>query len=158
MSNVWEHLRYFSKDSKIDNWGDYDKIDSKLLYSLDDYRHELGCPVYITSGTGGVHAPGSSHPLGFAADIISPIFMKHRSLFDMYLIAEKYGFTGIGIYPKWEFNKVVCGGLHLDRRILQMQEDGTYNYRSARWIGLPRDRGHTYIALNAVNLRKYIIV
>lgn len=157
-------MRYFKPVNTVDNWGDPKKINHELLLRLDDFRHTIGCPFIITSGTGGNHLPNSQHYLGNAVDGIAIGFKG--SLLDLYFMAELFNFTGIGLYPDWQHKGKVIGGLHLDMRPLQKQEDGTFDYRSNRWLGINKTTktksGKTktelkYYAFDLKNLKKYKI-
>jgi hypothetical protein len=114
------------KHFKESEFHEPEKMNHDLLHRLDAYREYIGVPVFISSSTDGVHAKNSQHYLGNAVDII-PINPK-GSLIAQFLIAERFGFTGIGIYPDWCYNGKTLGGLHLDRR-------PENNLQAARWIG-----------------------
>jgi glycosyltransferase involved in cell wall biosynthesis len=47
----------------------------------------------------------------------------------------RFGFSGIGYYPDWEFQGIKCGGLHLDTRPLGIDSDGTLNYCTYNMAG-----------------------
>lgn len=143
--SVWERLRYFKRDSKIDNWGPRaDILDSNLLLSLDDFRHYLGLPVIVSSATGGVHVAGSVHYLGKACDIVVPDFRDHA--LDLIFAALRFRFVGLGFYPEWKFSNRVCGGLHLDMRTGD----------AARWLGVKKGAGKTgYLPLTYANLKDF---
>lgn len=88
------------------------KLHPLLLQKLKGLRYKIGKPVIITSGyrcpkynleVGGVK--NSYHLLGMAADIHVPGI----SLDNLLSIAYKFGFQGIGFYPRRNF-------LHLDIR------------------------------------------
>ncbi len=145
----WENLKYMKKD---ENWGDPSKMSSLLLYSLDALRDYAGvplllaCQAYSVSG----HSLKGEHPKGNAADIR----LAGLSALEMYLLVERFNFTGIGVYP------ISTGGafLHTDVRKLASNE------KEARWIAIPNDGSDpenkgswTYLALNAKNFKKYII-
>jgi len=159
---TWSKLRYFKKDSKTDKWGDSELIQDDLLLRLDDFRHYLGCPVYVTRGVAthghsknSYHYPkysGDGRALGACAvDIVIPDFAE--SPFDLILDATRFGFTGIGYYPHWKFRGNVVGGLHLDTRPLKWDSDSTINYSHSRWMGIPDGGGkQRYIELNFQNL------
>ena len=102
MRNIWKKLRYFSPE---ENWGDPERIHPRLLILLDSLRDYIGCPIIIHCGTQGKHAKNSYHYRGMAADCHA----EGIDLLDFYLAAERFNFTGIGIYPYWN-----NPGLHLD--------------------------------------------
>lgn len=162
---TWNKLRYFKKDSKVDQWGDTSAISDTHLLRLDDFRHWLGVPVYVLHGvkTRG-HSPSSFHyrktdkngkEIGACAtDIIIPDYDK--TPFDLVLDATRFGFTGIGYYPHWSFRGKRTGGLHVDSRPLKWDNDGTLNYSHSRWLGVLNQEGkQEYIALDFHNLVKY---
>lgn len=160
----WDQLKYFKKDSTVDKWGDPEKIDKFLLLYLDEFRDALGTPLIVTSGFR-KGDPGQ-HGLGRAVDVIAPQF--EGSLFDLYLIAERFNFSGIGVYRDWLYSGKRIGGLHLDTRMLV----GTYKkeFMSARWLSVrPGSLGtqhadeilaikQVYLPLNHENLRKEGII
>jgi len=142
-------LKYFTPTS--DNWGDASKIDAKLLRYLDQLREELNTPIVVTNA----YRPAdtaSQHSVGKAVDIVFPQWRK--GLMELFLVAERFPFTGIGIYPDWSHNHSVIGGLHLDVRDLKGTD------KSARWIGSrdPSTKKNVYIAFNIENLRAMSIL
>lgn len=126
--NQWSNLKYFKSDSTTDAWGDPKKMDSFLLLFLDEFREAVGSPLIVTSGYRG--GDPAQHGLGRAVDVVAPNWAG--SLFDLYLLAERFGFTGIGIYRDWIHNGKKLGGLHLDTRLIL----GSYNpaLKGARWL------------------------
>ncbi len=86
------------------------------------------------------------HGKGLAVDIVAPAYAGR--LMDLYLLAERAGWQGIGMYPTWSLNGKIHGGLHLDKRVGQ----------SARWMGLGSGKSQQYVALNQENLRKHGVV
>ena len=113
----WAGIRYFSPDSKIDNWGDTHQISGDLLLELDRLRQFIGVPIIITSAfrsASNGNEGGSQHNIGLAADIIAPSFKG--SLLDLYFAASRFEFRGIGVYRDWEHAGKKVGGLHVDVR------------------------------------------
>jgi len=168
MANIqtWTSLRYFKPGNTTDNWGDANAISDETLLRLDDFRHDLGCAIHVVRGVAkSGHTSKSEHYAEYdeageitkvptAVDIIVPDFQL--SPFDLVLAAEKFGFRGIGYYPHWKWQGAVVGGLHLDCRTYREQDDGTLDYRHARWMGIPGpDNTQVYIALSFENLLKY---
>lgn len=121
----WEDIKHFSPHSQIDNWRKPDSISGDLLKKLDAFRTSIGVPIFVTSGfrTGNKN---SEHSKGRAADIVAPSFQY--GLLNLYLEAERFGFTGIGIYRDWVYDGKFSQGLHLDVRPLND------TIRGARWI------------------------
>jgi hypothetical protein len=155
-AETWQRLRYFDHASGVDNWGDPGAIADELLLRLDDFRHWLGVPVIVTAGvkvTG--HASKSFHYVAngaCAVDIVIPDY--HNCMADLVLDASRFGFTGIGLYPDWQYRGEVIGGLHLDTRPLKWDSDDTRNYNQSRWMGLRGDDGKQYYTnLDFANLR-----
>lgn len=139
-------LKYF----KESEFHEPEKINHDLLYKLDAYRDYIGVSIIITSSTDGIHTPNSQHYLGNAVDIVIPD--RKGSLIAQYLIAERFNFNGIGIYPDWCYNGDVIGGFHLDVRPLA-------NNQGARWLGKKSPDGKTqYIPLSIKFLKKYKIL
>ena len=154
---TWDKLRYFKRDSKVDRWGDPDAIDDNILLRLDDFRHWIGVPVYVTAGvkTRG-HARKSYHYPengACAVDIIIPEYME--TPFDLIMDATRFGFTGIGYYPHWRWNGEQVGGLHVDVRPLKWDGDETLNYNQSRWMGVVVDGKQKYIEMDFDNILKY---
>lgn len=156
---TWKKLRYFKKNSNSDNWGDPDKISDNLLLRLDDFRHWLGIPIYVTGGVkSGGHSRKSFHYEengACAVDIVIPSY--HETSVDLILDATRFGFTGIGYYPHWKWNGEIVGGLHLDMRPLKWDEDETTNYTSSRWMGVLVGGEQVYIELDFQNIMDYAI-
>lgn len=138
------NLKYFRADSTLDNWGDPSKISPQLLLKLDKLREKLGSRLIVTSGYRSDN-PNSQHYYGHAADIMFPD--TQEDLFDLWLLAERVGFNGIGIYPHWKYQGVALGGLHVDLRL----ED-------ARWMGVMENNSQIYLPLNKFNLQRYGII
>jgi uncharacterized protein YcbK (DUF882 family) len=87
-----------------ENWGDLKAIDQKLIDYLYKYREITNVPfiihnAYATYG----HSEKSQHYRGKAVDGHS----VGLDILDAYIIAERVGFNGIGLYD-W--------GIHLDVR------------------------------------------
>lgn len=114
-----------------------------VLAELQNLANKVG-DLIVTSGlrTGD---PGQ-HGLGLAADIVVPAYAGQ--LLDLYITSERFSWKGIGVYPDWQYNGQVIGGLHLDLRAGP----------PARWMGLGRGKDNKYIALSSENLKKYGVV
>jgi hypothetical protein len=104
----WNALRYFNPR---ENWGNPDEMEVALLIRLDHLRGLTGghgihinC-AYATAG----HAPNSYHYKGMAADG----YIEDMSLLDQYLLSERVGFKGLGVYGRGVWN---TPGLHWDIR------------------------------------------
>jgi len=159
--DTWRKLRYFKPNSLTDNWGDSRAICDDLLLRLDDFRHFIGSPIIVTSGvrnskSGSYH--GSMIVDGFetgkcAVDIIVPSY--EQSPFDLVLDATRFQFHGLGFYPHWQRNGEVTGGLHLDCRLIQFDNDDTLDYKSSRWMGVMDQGKQIYVPLTFENMIKY---
>ena len=133
-ADLWREIEFFHEG---ENWGEPMKMEYELLVELDGLRRFLGKPVTIHEGyaTSG-HATNSAHYWGGAADL----HVEGLPLLDQYLAAERFRFTGIGLYPHWN-----RPGLHLDvrRRVAGDPE--------ARWW---RDAVGAYQALTGDTIRQ----
>jgi len=112
----WFSIKHFSP---LENWGDPFCMSRRLLYLLDAWRDFIECPVVVHCGFEEKgHSEKSQHYLGNAVDL----HVVGMSLLYAYLSVERFGFTGIGVYPYWS-----SPGLHLDVRPLGELVSG------ARW-------------------------
>ena len=78
------------------------KVNDELMFLVDAYvsdvkkvfkaRNPVCIVHFITSGT---HTKDSAHPLGQAIDC----HITSLSLYEQFMMASLYGFTGIGYYP-----------------------------------------------------------
>jgi hypothetical protein len=148
----WEKIRHFTK---TENWGDASKMSFALVHLLDQFRAHLGQEIYVSCGTQGTHVKDSAHYRGEAVDVI--IDVGEKEPLDYILLALKFPFTGIGIYPKWRhprFQRPL--GFHLDVRDVSTLPRGVVQ---ATWIGVPKATGgNTYCAFDAANLRRYELI
>jgi uncharacterized protein YcbK (DUF882 family) len=123
--------------------GNVDGVNPDIIMVLHGVMERTKKDIIVTSG----YRPGDpgTHGRGQAVDIVSP----GTPLMELYLIAERFNFTGIGMYPMWTVdNSVIVGGLHLDLR----------TDSPARWMGLGTDKKQQYIALNVENLKKHGVI
>ena len=138
------------KHFKPSEFSEPEKISHELLCRLDALREYLGLSIMITSSTEGEHVESSQHYLGKAVDVVIPNYQG--SLFSLYLIIERFGFRGIGLYPDWKLRGKKIGGFHLDVRTVD-------NYQSAKWIGYKNKLGVTkYSAFSIANLIRMNII
>jgi uncharacterized protein YcbK (DUF882 family) len=149
----WAKITHFKPDSKVDQWGNPDKLDFELIQRLDAFRTYIGLPVLVTSGyrPGG----GSQHGLGKAVDFVVPQWAG--GLLDLYFEVERFNFNGLGIYRDWIYQGKHIYGIHIDMRDIK-------DRRSARWLCIrPKaEEAHTpgevllikqeYLALSAETL------
>lgn len=85
----------------------------KFLTKLDHFREFLGSRLIITSSNSGLHCQNSYHYQNIAVDVMAPDI---TSLIDFWIAAEKFNFSGIGLYPDWKYIGNIHGGLHIDDR------------------------------------------
>lgn len=123
---IWPQLLHFTT---IENWGDYDKMDIRLLWDLDRIRDDLARPINIHCGYAlSGHAKKSFHKLGMAVDFSikeSTIENFHQSY--LYLLHAWQG--GVGVYPYWN-----TPGFHLDlgpNRTWVRDKEGKYHGNSS---------------------------
>ena len=104
MNNIQISKNFKLKEFQCKDGSQLVKIDSQLLYKLQALRDEIGRPVIINSGyrteshnkaVGG--AQNSYHMQGKAVDIR----VNGLKPEEIAKIAEKIGFTGIGIYKNF---------------------------------------------------------
>lgn len=102
----WDTVRHFSQAE----FGAWEKLDSRLIYALDEFRETIRSPIHIhTAYRERSDFADSQHPHGRAVDVCA----KGLPLLDFWLAAERHPvFTGIGLYPFWSHP-----GLHLDIRL-----------------------------------------
>jgi hypothetical protein len=121
------------------------QVGQQVKTLLTDLQRKLDCQIVVTSGYR--QGDKAEHGKGQAVDIIVPDY-KGR-LLDLYMIAERFNFGGIGVYPEWSFNGVVTGGLHLDTRV---------NLTGARWVGVKVAGSNEYLGLTQDVLKKYGVI
>lgn len=100
----WKKIKHFTRAEK---WGDPDRMKYALISELDRYREYLKKSMIIHCGIQGNHVPDSTHYNGLAVDL----HVTGIPVFEAFIAALRFGFTGIGIYPQWN-----NPGLHLDMR------------------------------------------
>lgn len=89
------------------------------------------------------------HGKGLAVDVV-PAPGNSISLLDLYLLAERCAFKGIGVYPNWDNDAkgTKSGGLHLDLR----------SGPAARWLGAGSGKQQQYLALTSANLKAHGVI
>lgn len=121
MAFKWSNLKNFQKKEWI---SDPSKVNIALVEMVDELtsfvKQEHGsratCVVHVAYEPSG-HSENSQHYLGNAVDL----HFAGVHIFDQYLAAERFNFSGLGVYPFWN-----SPGLHLDVRKLA-------SYKGARW-------------------------
>lgn len=119
-----------------------DLVSSELIYLVDDLTtylkeknsHQPVCIIHVAYENTG-HSEDSEHYRGLAVDL----HFNGLTLIEQYLAAERFPFTGIGVYPYW--NQL---GLHLDVRELKTPY-------GARWGKSKEDE---YVSLNGEFMRE----
>ena len=99
----WKEIKYFTQSEK---WGDPTAMDYNLVRLLDSLRAFIGKKIIIHCGYED-RGNDSYHCRGMAIDCHA----VDIHLIDFYIAACRFGFGGIGIYPKWN-----SPGLHIDSR------------------------------------------
>jgi uncharacterized protein YcbK (DUF882 family) len=94
----WKLSRYFSADEA---WGDPRKMRYELIFELDRLRDYVQKPIIIHSG---YRENSRNHKTGYHADI----HIEGMHHLDQFIVASRFGFTAIGLYPYWN-----NPGLHL---------------------------------------------
>ena len=131
----WEQVKHFSPN---ENWGNPYKMSFELLRRLDALREFVSHRIIIHCGySNGGHTENSQHYLGKAVDF----HIENVSLINQYLAAERFMFTGIGIYPDWN-----NPGLHCDVRYKSNESP------QDRWVKLNKK----YIPLTENVIKKII--
>ena len=133
-----------------DNWGDIFKMSSFLVFTIEAMRFLAKNPIVLTSPayTGRGHSKNSLHYIGQAADIR----VLGMSLMDMFILASRFPFTGIGIYP------------HADHPFLHVEIDELIPFENrGLWIGIKSKcpeklaRGEwDYVTFNEENLKELV--
>lgn len=115
----------------------------RLVQELDRFREFLGVRMVISCGTQGIHSKNSLHYTGDAVDLVIPD-RNGLSLLDCFVAATRFGFTGIGLYRDWEYNKTRVGGLHLEHSGL--------THPTKYWLCTKQNGENNYLALTETNL------
>ncbi len=154
---IWSQLKWFRPE---ENWGDPDKIDPRLLAILDAYRGEIKTPLYISRGYDPSAAEGSAHRadrngVSYAVDVFP---LGEIQLLDAFLVATRYPFSGVGVYPYWKYSRgkiIYSGGLHLDTSPHRKMP----NFRSAgHWMGILRDGKQEYVGVTKWDLKNHKMI
>ena len=129
----WKQIKHFRPN---ENWGDPERMSFELLKRLDALREFCSHRIIIHRGYAvNGHTKNSQHYLGRAADLR----IVGVSLINQYLLAERFNFGGLGVYPEWS-----NPGLHCDVRHKDHEE------AQDRWV---RIRGQYRVLTEAI-LRK----
>lgn len=127
---IFEQLKNFSASE----FNHPEKIDVEFLKIVQEFRDFVNKPIIIHSD---FRTNSQRHASGKALDFR----VVGMNVLDMYLSAERFGkFKGIGIYPNWN-----NPGLHVDI------------HKPGRWLAYNSGGRQLYVALNAENLKRYVI-
>ena len=122
----WNLMQFFTPEQ----FEHPDKIDGRLVSTLDEFRRIIGCPIIVRKPSGDWRPrpenprTNSMHYQGWAVDVYIP----GLNVIDQWIEAERSQlFNGIGLYPRGFPTGQYPGspGLHLDIR----------SGSSGRWIG-----------------------
>ena len=103
---LWGIVDHFKT---CENWGDYRKMNVRLIFWLDALRRSVGMPIVIHNGyEEDGHEDGSQHYQGKAVDLHIEGLTVEEQMWE----AMSFPFTGMGMYPFWN-----NPGLHLDTRV-----------------------------------------
>lgn len=131
----WNQIKHF----KLKEWGNWKKVNPALIYLMDEFRKFINKPIIIHVAYEERPNSNSQHPLGNAVDFhvvgIHPL--------DVYLLAERFPFTGLGIYGKDVWNNP---GLHADIR----------KSIPARWGCIKDKDKRKYVALDKIFIEKLL--
>lgn len=140
----WKSLKHFTAN---ENWGDPQRMNRGFLQSLDSFREHINTQIFIICGTQGKHCEHSSHNQGIAVDIVIP---KLKCI-DAFWKIMRWPFTGVGIYPFWEYQGIKLGGFHV--------EQGDVSKVMRLWMGLGTNNDNTeYIDVTLQSLNKFFTV
>jgi uncharacterized protein YcbK (DUF882 family) len=141
----WKKFKYFVKEE----FNSPEKMAFAHIKRLDKFRDNIQTPIIVTSDFR--ESDTSIHGKGLATDIVFPK-MNLDKLYYLYLEAERHNFTGIGIYPHWQLDGKIIGGLHIDSR-------PPSNGRGARWICIKDETGkQIYLPFTWENMTRYVIL
>lgn len=145
--DFWKGIRHFRPEEFGPNPEVGNRINPHLVSRLEALREFVGKPIIIHEAfvpdSSRNHAPGSQHYLGNAADL----HIEGLSLIEMYLVAERFNFTGVGLYGPDVWRNP---GLHLDVRPLAEGQPG------ARWGCKMVEGKRVYVPLDE-NFIKHIL-
>ncbi|MBI5428397.1 MAG: hypothetical protein HZA02_09000 [Nitrospinae bacterium] len=113
----WSDIKYFTREEfrPEGHDGDFD-MGIGFILKLDNFRSQIDSPMVVHKNGGFAvsgHSENSLHYLGLAADlhIRERGSDRPRDVLEQALLAYKWSFLSIGIYPFWN-----RPGLHLDDR------------------------------------------
>ena len=148
----WRYIKFLKPDEFGKNWGN---MDFRAIKLLDEMRQVIGKPIIIHSAYDiSGHIEDSQH--GKIPCTAIDFHIDGLGLLDQLLFAERFPWTGIGVYPHWN-----NPGLHCDLRLISeicLEQAGSgvdfKRYKGARW--LRDDKTYekvTYLQLSEYNLK-----
>ena len=139
MTVEWSRVRHFDPSE----WQkDPARVDPALVYLVDDLREYVGRPIVIhVAWDDARHAEDSAHYDRPCTAV--DLHIKGLNLCDQWLAAERFPFSGIGLYPSW-----AAPGLHVDIR-----PNPEHPTVGRRWW---RDQVGSYHALNRAFLKTIV--
>jgi hypothetical protein len=129
----WDRVRHFKREEWVKN---PDRVAPDVVYLMDEMRDAAGVPIVIhVAWDDDGHVAGSSHYGEVATGV--DFHFEGWSLLEQWLFAERFPWSGIGIYPYWN-----NPGLHVDLRRLGRDHPhlGKRWWRDQRGRYLPIDR------------------
>lgn len=124
---IWNQLNFFTKG---ENWGNWRKMDVRLLYNLDRLREKVNMPIKVHCGFEEIgHAMRSYHKKGMAVDFhfIGAEELKKNEKLNLFNLLMNVWQGGVGVYTHW----YPVFGFHLDlgeKREWISVKQGYYNY------------------------------
>lgn len=152
MSINWDEFKYFSEEEFRPPGFERDvQMGLGFLIKLEAFRDLVGTPVVIHKNGGFAvsgHSKHSLHYMGLAADLHigqgergANGAVRPRDVIEQALLAYKWTFLSIGIYPWW--NKP---GLHLDdRTAIGRDKTVWFRDRQGEYHFYPYNRFHVCI-------------
>lgn len=154
----WESIKYMHY--RVENWGTpVTGISKALVFNLENLRIFANKPCVLTckAFTQDGHSPNSQHYKGNAADWR----LLNASLVEMFILAERFNFSGIGLYPPIQ---IIGEDIEEVKGKLPFIHTDTRSYDPLnvqnRWIGIPvqqEDKNFNleYFPLNVENFNRY---
>jgi hypothetical protein len=147
----WATIKNFTPSASpgVLSFGDPLKMDFPFMQKLDSWADFIKCKPIVLYGTQGMHVVDSEHYYGLAVDLVVPDYKSKYPLFDLALSAMRFNFRSVGIYPGWQYNEQMIGGLHIGDREQPFMH---------QWMGVRKDGDQNYISLNGLNLKSYGVI
>jgi len=115
MTLDWSEVKHFSEgEFRPKNYSGEVDMSLGFVLKLDLFRSQVGSPMVVHNNGGYAisgHSENSLHYEGLAVDIHIAEAVGPRDVVEQALLAYKWTFLSIGIYPHWN-----RPGIHLDDR------------------------------------------